>query len=133
MKINKEIIKNLNPCDDRFNNYVRYYGEVDFTIDEFLNLEKITTQDKIWVMVRIISIEKRVEFARKCADSAPNLKIKYAATDSDSAAAYGAAAAAAHAATAAAAAHAAAYSTADSAAARNTQWELNLKFLKEVL
>lgn len=60
--IKKDTITKLNPCQDRFDNYVKHYGSKSFTINEFLNLVKISNEDKIWVALRLMSKEniKRV-------------------------------------------------------------------------
>jgi hypothetical protein len=46
MKINKQVIAALNPCADRFNNYVINNQDKDFTVQDFLGLDNITYSDK---------------------------------------------------------------------------------------
>ena len=54
MTINKSVIAKLNPCSDRFDNYVNHYGERDFTVRQFMGLKNITHADKLWVAFRLL-------------------------------------------------------------------------------
>lgn len=49
-KINEEFIASLNPCSDRHENYLKYYSEKEFTLEEFILLDHITYIDKKWVI-----------------------------------------------------------------------------------
>ena len=49
-KINEEFIASLNPCTDRHENYLKHYSEKEFTLEEFILLDKITYGDKKWVI-----------------------------------------------------------------------------------
>ena len=69
MKVTTEIIKNLNPCIDRLEHYLEHYSDFDGTIEDFLALEMLTHNDKIWVSVRLMSKEQRVKFSILCAKS----------------------------------------------------------------
>ncbi len=129
IQINTEVIKKLNPCEDRFNNWLMHYSNFNGDILEFLDLDKITAQDKIWLSVRLLPREQLEYFAIDSVFAAT----EYAA-DAD-AAAYAAASAAAYAtyatystsavsaaaAVAAYAAYAAAYAATDAAAERDRQ------------
>ena len=108
IRINKYVISKLNPCNDRHENYIKYYNDFDGDILKFLELEKITAQDKIWVAVRVLPRDILEVFAIDCA---------FAAAYAADAAAYAADAYAAYAAaySAAYAADAAAYAAADDA------------------
>ena len=109
IKINKEVIKNLKPCKDRYENYLTHYSEFSGGIEEFLDLPEISHEDKLWVALRLVPRMLVETFALDCAVSAA---AAYADADAYAAAAYAAAyAAAAYAADAyaAAAAYAAAY------------------------
>ena len=55
MKINKDVIKNLNPCHDRYKNYLKYYGDKEFTPRQFMGLKNLTHRDKVWVAFRLLS------------------------------------------------------------------------------
>jgi hypothetical protein len=73
--INKETIKALNPCKDRYENYLVHYSEFIGTIEDFLLLPKISHDDKLWVSLRLLSRKNVEAFALDCAVSAQ----KYAA------------------------------------------------------
>jgi uncharacterized membrane protein YbaN (DUF454 family) len=53
IKITRQVLKSLNPCNDRWENYLNHHSEFEGTLTEFLKLENITPQDKIWVFVRL--------------------------------------------------------------------------------
>jgi hypothetical protein len=114
--INTEIIKSLNPCKDRFQNWLEEYNTWNGDIQEFLLLENITHQDKLWVSLRLIPRILVETFSLDCVISAA----ASAAYSADAAASAASAAyAAAYAADAAYAAASAAYAdaAADAAAA----------------
>ena len=90
LKINTELIANLKPCHNRFDNWRIHYDNFNGTIIDFLELEKITHRDKIWVSVRVLPRELVEVFAIDCAFSA---SATYAAADAAYAAATDAAAA----------------------------------------
>jgi hypothetical protein len=73
MKINKQVIAALNPCADRFNNYVINNQDKDFTVQDFLGLDNITYSDKIWVMTRLMTTEQCIKWSIACADSVISL------------------------------------------------------------
>ena len=112
LKINTDKIKALNPCQARYDNWLKHYDNFNGNILKFLELEKITPRDKIWVSVRVLPRELVEIFAIDCAFSA---SVSATASAAAYAAAYAAYAAADTAAYAAAAADAAAYA-ADTAA-----------------
>jgi hypothetical protein len=58
MKINLELISKLEPCKDRLDNYVNFYGNKDFTPAQFMGLKNITQNDKMWVTMRLIPKDK---------------------------------------------------------------------------
>src|ERR1700677_1390623 len=78
MKINLEVIKKLNPCQNRLNNYIHYYNNKTFTLKQFFALRKINHSDKLWVVLRLIDNDTKVIFALDCAFSA-NAYAAYAA------------------------------------------------------
>ncbi len=65
--INKPTIELLRPCSDRLKNYLNHYSDFKGDIVEFLELENITPQDKIWVAVRIMPRLLVETFAIDCA------------------------------------------------------------------
>jgi hypothetical protein len=102
----------LHPChkEDKLLTYME--GRKRISLSGILN-SKASDVDKIWLTVRLMPVDKAVEFAKWCADSVKHLGNIYAA---DHAAAYAADAAAADAAAyayAAAAARSAAAAAAD--------------------
>lgn len=68
--INKEIIKSLEPCANRHENYLRHYPDFEGCLEEFLDLEQISHADKIWVSVRVMPRFLVECFAIDCAVSA---------------------------------------------------------------
>jgi len=97
IKVNSKIIKSLLPCEDRLVNYLKHYNELNFDILEFLALDKITTEDKVWVSVRLMPKELVQRFAMDCASRASTYAAKSsnydAASDAALAASYAAKAA----------------------------------------
>ena len=67
--INKDIIKALNPCNDRFNNYLKHYSDFSNTLQDFLSLDNITYSDKVWVITKLFTKEQNVAWSIKCAES----------------------------------------------------------------
>ena len=70
IKVNSEIIKSLRPCEDRLVNYLKHYNELNFDILEFLALDKISAEDKVWVSVRLMPVNLVQRFAMDCASRA---------------------------------------------------------------
>jgi hypothetical protein len=69
MKITTESISKLNPCKDRFDNFTLNYPNFNGSLKEFLSLENITYDDKVWVVVRLMSKNQRVRWSIMCAES----------------------------------------------------------------
>jgi hypothetical protein len=61
-KISVKTIAKLNPCKDRFNNYLKHYSDKTFTPKQFMGLRNISHNDKIWVGVRLMD-KKLLRFA----------------------------------------------------------------------
>ena len=55
--INLEYIKELKPCKNRLANYIEHYRSFTGGLSEFLDLDKITHKDKLWVYFRSIPKE----------------------------------------------------------------------------
>ena len=70
IKINKEVIAALNPCKERFDNYLESYSNFEGDIQEFLDLVNISRKDKLWVTLRIVPRTILEVFAIDCAFSA---------------------------------------------------------------
>lgn len=56
--INLELIKSLNPCQNRLDNYIKHYGNRCFTKRQFMGLKSISHEDKLWVAVQLLPEEK---------------------------------------------------------------------------
>ena len=69
MKIDSKIIAALKPCKDRFDNYVDNYGDTTFSLEDFILLDKITYDDKVWVVTRLFSREQNAKWSLLCASS----------------------------------------------------------------
>lgn len=67
MRINTKTIKMLNPCESRFNNYLNYYKNFDSDLLDFILLENITYNDKVWVVTRLFTKEQNVKWSLLCA------------------------------------------------------------------
>lgn len=52
-----KLIESLNPCASRWNNYVRHYKKFNGSYEEFILLDKITFEDKVWVLSEIMEAE----------------------------------------------------------------------------
>jgi len=65
--ITTEIIASLDPCRDRFDNWIKHYEKFDGGLLEFLDLTNISVDDKIWVAVRTLPRFEIEVFANKCA------------------------------------------------------------------
>lgn len=55
MLITKELIKSLNPWDDMYENYVKFYGDESLTKAQFLGRKNIPHRDKLWVAFRLMT------------------------------------------------------------------------------
>ena len=110
MKITTKLIKSLNPCQSRLDNYLLHYKNFKGSARQFFELEHINHSDKLWVVLRLVSHDIQVIFALEGSFAATEYSIL--ADDAHAAYAYAGAANAAYyayyAATNAAAANAAA-------------------------
>jgi len=72
-KITFSAVKKLNPCSERLENALKHYNGKSFTIKEFLSLERLYHDDKVWVAVRMMP-NKNIRFvACETAKSVLNL------------------------------------------------------------
>jgi hypothetical protein len=85
IKINTDIIKSLNPCKDRLDNWLVHYKAFEGDLVEFLDLPNISYTDKIWVAVRVMPRFLVEVFAIDCAFNAAADSAADAAYVSDSA------------------------------------------------
>jgi len=69
MRINKEFLKSLEPCDNRYNNYLEHHSDFDGSFSDFLDLDGIHYEDKLWVTKKILNKNQAVNWSILCADS----------------------------------------------------------------
>lgn len=69
MENNTKKLKDLKPCADRFKNWLEHYGDFEGSFCEFLDLDKITYDDKIFVIRKLVPIEILERWAILCAES----------------------------------------------------------------
>jgi len=58
MLINKEYLKSLSPCEDRYKHYLTHYKDFEGMLEAFLDLPELIYTDKVWVFVRSIDKDK---------------------------------------------------------------------------
>ena len=58
MLINKDYLKSLSPCEDRYKHYLENYKDWSGSLEQFLDLPELTYDDKRWVFVRSIDKSK---------------------------------------------------------------------------
>ncbi|MGL4335379.1 MAG: putative immunity protein [Turicibacter sp.] len=76
--INKNVIKALNPCTSRFDNFITYYPDFNGNLQNFLTLDEITYSDKVWVFTRLFTKEQNVKWSLLCASSVlKNFEVAY--------------------------------------------------------
>ena len=73
MLITTDKVKELNPCDDRFNNFTTEYPSYSGTLSDFVKLDKITYGDKVWVFTRLLDKDTLVRWSIKCAESVKHI------------------------------------------------------------
>ena len=72
------MIAKLNPCESRFNNFKKHYPNYEGDFRDFLSLENITYNDKVWVASRILNRNQLVHWSIFCAESVkPIFENKY--------------------------------------------------------
>jgi len=69
MQINKEFLKSLKPCANRYENFLKHNASFDGSFSDFLDLTNLDYNDKIWVAVRVLTKNKRVKWAMLCVES----------------------------------------------------------------
>ena len=81
IKVDSQIIASLNPCKDRLDNWTKHYSGFKGDLVKFLDLKDITSQDKIWVAVRLLPRFLAEVFAIDCAVAANAAAAAYAAAN----------------------------------------------------
>ena len=73
MKITIAKVKALNPCGDRFYNFVKSNPGFNGTLAQFLSLDTINQRDKIWVVSRLITKNQAQQWSIACAESVKHI------------------------------------------------------------
>ena len=69
MKITNEVIEKLKPCQDRYDNYFKFYGDKALTKAQFLGRKNISQSDKEWVAFRLMTKAQAIAVACDIAES----------------------------------------------------------------
>jgi len=69
MQINKEFLKSLKPCANRYENYLEHNADFSGSFSEFLDLPYLDYTDKTWVAEKILTKNQAVNWAILCAES----------------------------------------------------------------
>jgi len=69
MQVNKEFLKSLKPCADRYENYLRHHANFDGSLNDFLDLPSVSYEDKVWVAEKILTQNQAVSWCILCAES----------------------------------------------------------------
>jgi len=69
MQINKEFLKSLNPCDDRYKHFLEHHSDFDGNFIEFLDLGTISYEDKVLIAEKVLTKNQAVSWAILCAES----------------------------------------------------------------
>jgi hypothetical protein len=74
MKITREYLLDFEPCEDSWKNYLTHYSDFEGSLYDFLCLDKISVEDKHWVICqnhRCSKIQRiQRDYALICADRA---------------------------------------------------------------
>ena len=71
--INKQVLHDLKPFLGRWENYLEHYSNFEWSFEEFLKLDKISYDDKIFVVKKLIPKRVLVLWACLCAESVLHL------------------------------------------------------------
>src|ERR1017187_7195692 len=71
--IDVNYLKGLKPCEARLNEFLKNYPTFSGSYSDFLDLENVSYDDKIWVSKRFLSINQLVHFGILCADSVAHI------------------------------------------------------------
>lgn len=69
MKITLNKLKKLEPCEDRLNNFLQYYPKFFGSLKQFIELENITYNDKVWAATKLFTKKQNVKWVILCAES----------------------------------------------------------------
>jgi len=73
MKLTIGMIADLKPCESRFNNFKEHYPDYEGDFRDFLALENITYEDKVWVATRVLTKNQLVPWSIFCAESVKHI------------------------------------------------------------
>ena len=73
MKITIGMIEKLNPCEPRFDNFKNHYPSYEGDFRDFLALENITYEDKVWVASKLLNKNQLVHWSIFCAESVKHI------------------------------------------------------------
>jgi len=78
MQINKEFLKSLKPCADRYKVFLKHHANFDGSLSEFMGLPDLDYDDKIWIARKVLIRNQLVKWATLCAESVvPVFEAKY--------------------------------------------------------
>jgi len=69
MQINKDVLKSLNPCADRYKDYLKHNSDFSGSLNDFLDLPNLDYNDKLWVAGEILNKNQLVSWAILCVES----------------------------------------------------------------
>lgn len=74
MRITTALIESFGPCKSRLDNYKHHYRDSNLSLVEFLKLDKISYEDKMFVWRYICNKKDAESFARSCANLVKHLE-----------------------------------------------------------
>jgi len=69
MKIDKEFLKSLSPCTDRYRHFLEHHANFSGSLNDFLDLTNLDYDDKIWVAEKVLTKNQAISWAILCAES----------------------------------------------------------------
>jgi len=73
MQINKEVLKSLNPCFDRYEHFLEHHANFSGSLSDFMELPNVNYDDKIWVAEKVLTKNQAVSWAVLCAESVAHI------------------------------------------------------------
>jgi len=69
MKVTIESIDKFNPCKSGRDNLIKHYGDkFNMTMEEFLSIENVSYDDKVWYATKVINIKTLQQWSVECAE-----------------------------------------------------------------
>jgi len=69
MQINKEFLRSLYPCVDRYKHFLKHNINFNGSFSQFLDLDTISYSDKVWVAGEVLNRNQSINWAILCAES----------------------------------------------------------------